>query len=127
MAIPKKCKGLAEVDFPIAVISRYAAPKKSRRRVDLSMVSLLRSDLPQSEKHPDTQWEAGLQHLRERSWLYVIMEYDTRPRSQLIKDPASLAWPEVKKVDHYWMTVDAMREPMRVREDRPGGERHEES
>ena len=34
-----------------------------------------------------------------------------------IKDPASLPWHEVKKVDYYWLSVDAMREPMRARED----------
>jgi len=29
--IPSKCKGLAEVDFPIAVVSKYAAREKSIR------------------------------------------------------------------------------------------------
>jgi len=36
-----------------------------------------------------------------------------------IQDPASLPWHEVRKVDHYWLSVDAVRDPMRVREEPP--------
>jgi adenine-specific DNA methylase len=31
VVIPKECKRLAEVDFPIAVVSKHAARKKSIR------------------------------------------------------------------------------------------------
>ena len=62
------------------------------------------------------------------------------PHLQIIKDPAGLSWHEVKKVDHYWLSVpacrlpvrgtqtgdvdggagrDAMREPMKVHEEPP--------
>jgi hypothetical protein len=54
---------------------------------------------------------------RECYWLYVVTHCDTDPRLQIVKDPASLSWHEVKKVDHYWVSVDAVREPMKVRED----------
>jgi hypothetical protein len=33
-----------------------------------------------------------------------------------IKDPARLEWHEVKKVDHYWLKIDALTQPMQVRE-----------
>lgn len=36
-----------------------------------------------------------------------------------IQDPASLPWHEVRKVGHYWLSVDAVRDPMRVREEPP--------
>jgi hypothetical protein len=36
-----------------------------------------------------------------------------------LKDPARLAWREVKKVAHYTLSVDALRQPMKVREDLP--------
>ena len=34
-----------------------------------------------------------------------------------IKDIASLPWHEVKKVDHYCLSIDAVTRPMQVRED----------
>ena len=68
---------------------------------------------------------------RDCYWLYVVTDCSVgqasslsfeagrmpAPHLQIIKDPASLPWHEVKKVDHYWLSVDAMRQPMRVRED----------
>jgi hypothetical protein len=34
-----------------------------------------------------------------------------------IKDPARFQWHEVKKVDHYYLAIDAVTQPMQVRED----------
>ena len=34
-----------------------------------------------------------------------------------IKDPARLQWHEVKKVDHYYLSIDAVTQPMQVREE----------
>jgi hypothetical protein len=56
---------------------------------------------------------------RDCYWLYVVTDCDTTPKPQIIRDPASLPWHEVKKVDHYWLSVDAMRERLRVREEPP--------
>jgi hypothetical protein len=35
---------------------------------------------------------------------------------KLIKDPARLQWHAVKKVDHYWLSIDAVTQPMQVKE-----------
>ena len=50
-------------------------------------------------------------------WLYVVTDCKTAPRLQEpIRDPARFPWHEVIKVDHYWLDVDAMTQPMRVAE-----------
>jgi hypothetical protein len=36
--------------------------------------------------------------------------------SKSIKDQAHLAWHEVKKVDYYYLSIDAVTQPMQVRE-----------
>jgi superfamily II DNA or RNA helicase len=56
---------------------------------------------------------------RDCYWLYVVTDCDAQPHLHMNRDPASLPWHEVKKVDHYWLSVDAVREPMRVREEPP--------
>jgi len=54
-------------------------------------------------------------------WLYVVTNCDTSPVLQEpIRDPARFPWHEVTKVAHYWLEVDAMTKPIRVRE----GHRH---
>ncbi len=50
-------------------------------------------------------------------WLYVVTECKSEPKLQEpIKDPARLQWHEVVKVAHYYLSVDALQGPMRVRE-----------
>ncbi len=54
---------------------------------------------------------------RDCYWLYVVTSCDSTPRLQdPIKDPARFPWHEVVKVQHYWLEVDAMSNPPRVRE-----------
>lgn len=48
--IPKDCKRLAEVDLPVAEVSRHAAREKSIRHGDPGMLHLLRID-PQTENN----------------------------------------------------------------------------
>ena len=56
---------------------------------------------------------------RDCYWLYAVTDCDSAPRPQIIRDPASLPWHEVKKVGRYWLSIDAMKQPMRVREEPP--------
>jgi superfamily II DNA or RNA helicase len=54
---------------------------------------------------------------RDCFYLYVVTHCDTEPQLQPpIKDPARFEWHEVTKVQHYWLEVNAMTQPMQVRE-----------
>jgi superfamily II DNA/RNA helicase len=56
---------------------------------------------------------------RECYWLYIVTDCNRDPKLQeSIKDPARFPWHEVTKVQHYWLEVDAVREPMEVQENR---------
>ena len=55
---------------------------------------------------------------RDCYWLYVVTKCAGSPQLQEpIQDPASFPSHEVSKVQHYWLQVDAMAQPMRVREE----------
>ncbi|MCL6508153.1 MAG: DUF3883 domain-containing protein, partial [Bryobacteraceae bacterium] len=57
---------------------------------------------------------------RDCYWLYVVTNCGTSPQLQEpIKDPARFPWHEVTKVAHYYLSVDALTQPMQVREDQP--------
>ncbi|QAA76826.1 MAG: ATP-dependent RNA helicase [Candidatus Bipolaricaulis sibiricus] len=57
---------------------------------------------------------------RDCYWLYVVTGCATKPVMQEpIRDPARFPWHEVSKVAHYWLEVNAMTQPMQVREDSP--------
>jgi superfamily II DNA or RNA helicase len=58
---------------------------------------------------------------RDCYWLYVVTHCGSKPRLQEpIKDPARFEWHEVTKVAHYYLSVDALTQPMHVREEDPG-------
>jgi superfamily II DNA or RNA helicase len=62
---------------------------------------------------------------RDLYWLYVVTHCDTTPKlEEPIKDPARFPWHEVKKVEHYRLDVNAMTQPMELRETPPPYERH---
>jgi hypothetical protein len=55
--------------------------------------------------------------LRDCYGLYVVTSCKSQPCLQEpIKNPARFPWHEVKKVDHYYLSVDALTQPMLVRE-----------
>jgi len=57
---------------------------------------------------------------RDCYWLYVVTNCATKPQLQEpIKDPARFPWHEVTKVAHYYLSVDALTQPMQVREESP--------
>jgi len=60
---------------------------------------------------------ARAQERRDCYWLYVVTDCKSQPKLQdPIKDPARFPWHEVKKVEHYYLSVDALTQPMRVQE-----------
>lgn len=57
---------------------------------------------------------------RDCYWLYIVTNCPASPLLQEpIKDPAQFPWHEVRKVEHYWLEVDALTQPMQVREPEP--------
>ncbi len=55
---------------------------------------------------------------RDCYYLYVVTDCNKEPQLQEpIKDPARFPWHEVKKVQHYWLEVNAMTKPMQVKEE----------
>ena len=57
---------------------------------------------------------------RDCYWLYVVTNCATEPTLQdPVHDPIQYDWHEVRKVQHYYLQVNAMTQPMQVRETEP--------
>ena len=54
---------------------------------------------------------------RDCYWLYVVTGCAGEPRLTTVPDPADRPWREVSRVQHYRLAVDALADPVRVRED----------
>jgi hypothetical protein len=56
---------------------------------------------------------------RDCYWLYIVTNCNTQPQLQEpVRDPAKLEWHEITKVAHYYLSVDILAKPNKVREDR---------
>ena len=54
---------------------------------------------------------------RDCYWLYIVTNCATVPELQEpVRDPARFTWHEERKVQHYWLDVNAMTKPMAIRE-----------
>ena len=57
---------------------------------------------------------------RDCYWLYVVTNCKNSPQLQEpIQNPARFNWHEVKKVDHYYLSVDVLTKRTQMREPRP--------
>lgn len=54
---------------------------------------------------------------RDCFWLYVVTDCRTSLKLQMIKDPANVKWREVKKIDHYYLSVNAMKDTLQFKEE----------
>ena len=53
-------------------------------------------------------------------WLYVVTNCASTPELQEpVSNPARFPWHQVTKVQHYWLEVNALTQPMQVREHTP--------
>ena len=121
--IPKDCKRLAEVDFPIAEVSRHAAREKSTPPGHPSRLHLWWARRPLASSRASLQCVDERRVAEDRRnchGLCVATNCGTRPKlHEPIKEPTRFEWHEVTKVQHYWLEVNTMTQPMMVREDSP--------
>jgi hypothetical protein len=121
--IPKSCKRLAEMDFPIAEVSRHAARENSTPSAHPSGLHLWWA------RRPLASSRTGLLCIDERCVVKgrrdcfcccVITDRDNAPRLQEpIRNPTRLDWNEVRKVAHYYLSVNGMAKPRQVGTDPP--------
>lgn len=61
------------------------------------------------------------QRLANDYWLYVVFHCATKnPSVNILRNPATLDWQPIVKVEHYRLKADSIRQPVELREDRAG-------
>ena len=57
--------------------------------------------------------------LRKDYWLYVVFHCATEPSLNIIRDPSTLDWQAVTKIEHYRLRQDSMKHPVELHEEPP--------
>jgi Protein of unknown function (DUF1156) len=102
-------RGLKEVDFAIAVVSRHLACEKSIRHVHPSTPPLWWARRPLALMANEKR---TAEDRRDCYWLYAVTGCKSRTGPKLIpvRDPAQFQWDEIRKIDHYALAV---KDPVR--------------
>lgn len=59
------------------------------------------------------------QRLKKDYWLYVVFNCGATPSINVLRDPATLDWQPIVKVEHYRLKADSVRNPVHLHEDSP--------
>jgi Protein of unknown function (DUF1156) len=105
--IPKSCKRLAEVDFPIAVVSRHSAREKSIRHGHPSTLHLWWARRPLALMASEKRTEKVR---RDCYLLYGVTRCKRREGLRLmqITKPAQMELDVIRKIDHYARSFHAL-------------------
>ena len=58
--------------------------------------------------------------LRKDYWLYVVFHCATpNPSLNILRDPSTLDWQPIVKVEHYRLKQDSVKHPLELKEDSP--------
>jgi len=75
-------------------------------------------DLPDLEELDEME-DAERERLEEMLEAITLASNAAPTLQEPVRDPAKFEWHEVKKVCHYYLSVDSIAKPMKVREDHP--------
>jgi hypothetical protein len=64
--------------------------------------------------------------LKKDYWFYVVFHCATEPSLNVLRDPSTLEWQPVTKIEHYRLRQDSIAHPVELKEDptpyRTGGQ-----
>lgn len=117
-------KRLIEVDLPIRRISAHARREKSIRHGHISTLHIWWARRPLFACRVDvhkvdlsvSEYNAA-KRLKQDHWLYVVFHCVTHPSLNILRDPSTLDWQPIVKVEHYRLRQDSIKHPVELKED----------
>ena len=121
MTYPKR---LIEVDLPIKRISAHARREKSIRHGHISTLHIWWARRPLAACRAAAS-EVALtanecntaKRLRKDYCLYVVFHCAAQPTLNILRDPSTLDWQPVTKIEHYRLRQDSIANPVALKEE----------
>ncbi|BAU47453.1 helicase [Sulfurifustis variabilis] len=100
------------------LISRRPHPEDPKTAIDVRFIEV-KGRASAGEIALTTNEYKTAQRLGNDYWLYVVFHCATpNPSVNILRNPATLDWQPIVKVEHYRLNVDSVRHPVELREDR---------
>ncbi|HRE17421.1 MAG TPA: DUF3883 domain-containing protein [Rhodocyclaceae bacterium] len=100
------------------LISRMPHPEDSRTAIDVRFIEV-KGRAHVGEVALTSNEYRTAQRLANDYWLYVVFHCASEtPNINILRNPATLEWQPVVKVEHYRLKVDSIRQPVELHEER---------
>lgn len=100
------------------LISRMPHPEDPRTAIDVRFIEVKGRSHVGEVALTSNEYRTA-QRLANDYWLYVVFHCATPcPNINILRNPATLEWQPVVKVEHYRLNVDSIRRPVDLHEDR---------
>ena len=101
------------------LISRKLHPEDPKTAIDVRFIEVKgRADIGEIALTSNEYNTA--KRLRKDYWLYVVFHCATpNPSLNILRDPSTLDWQPIVKVEHYRLKQDSLKHPLELKEDSP--------
>ena len=100
------------------LISRKLHPEDPKTAIDVRFIEVKgRSDTGEIALTSNEYNTA--KRLRQDYWLYVVFHCATQPTLNILRDPSTLDWQPVTKIEQYRLRQDSLKHPVELREEVP--------
>jgi superfamily II DNA or RNA helicase len=98
------------------LISRLPHPEDPQTAVDVRFIEV-KGRAHTGEVALTANEYKTAQRLKKDYWLYVVFNCATTPSINVLRDPATLDWQPIIKVEHYRLRADSIKHPVNLREE----------
>ncbi len=100
------------------LISRKPHPEDPKTAIDVRFIEVKgRSDVGEIALTSNEYNTA--KRLKKDYWLYVVFHCATQPSLNILRDPSTLDWQPVTKIEQYRLRQDSMKHPVELKEESP--------
>lgn len=100
------------------LISRKLHPEDPKTAIDVRFIEVKgRSDTGEIALTSNEYNTA--KRLRQDYWLYVVFQCATEPSLNILRDPSTLDWQPITKIEQYRLRQDSLKHRVELREDMP--------
>jgi hypothetical protein len=98
------------------LISRKPHPEDPKTAIDVRFIEVKgradTGDIALTSNEYNTA-----KRLKKDYWLYVVFHCATKPSLNILRDPSTLDWQPIVKVEHYRLRQDSIKHPVELKED----------
>jgi hypothetical protein len=98
------------------LISRLPHPEDAKTAIDVRFIEVKGRSCTGDIALTTNEYNTA-RRLKKDYWLYVVFHCASTPSINVLRDPATLEWQPIVKVEHYRLKQDSVEHPVELKEE----------